>query len=286
VFAGLDQIVLGLTNELVADVWELINQLYYDQGLLPPGDENRTYTRVRKLSSFPTNDVIARVMGTTEPGEVGTLQPSVLSTKGFLSSEMIYEILPENVTVGNGRLLRTLAKLFGRLGWEAGRCIAAVHRSGYNWGTYQDHSADGMLDNAHANNICLVPRELMDLGNGKYQLLFPTDFDMSFKRDQAVNTWVSPPCPAPLYVDEFFSVELLTLMGTIAGSTAALQGVPTGLSTSDPDEPSLQPDLVWVLRAIAAWESLRGYQRPADPAYEGNGLPLDEALLSLISIVQ
>jgi hypothetical protein len=277
VLAGLEQIIFGMARDVAVGTLTLIRGLYAQNGMECPGNENRTYKRTKALAFFPANDAIARVLGAVDPITIPTLTPEKVRDGGLLPSESVYETIPEAAAV-NGKSFRTLARLFGRLGWEAGRCIAAVHRAGYNWGTYQDHSCDGILDNAHANNICILPRELMDLGNGLYQLLVPTDFDMSFKKEQAVNTWVNPPCPEPLYVAEFPSTELENMLGNLSGYTAALDGVQTGISKRDPVECTPQMELVWVMRDVTAWEYLRGYQRPADPGYAPNGITLEEAV--------
>jgi hypothetical protein len=215
--------------------------------------------------------MIARVMGTTAPGEIATLRDEDLFRKGFLPSERLYD------AIGDGWLLR-MAKLFGRLGWEAGRCIAAVHRTGYDWGTYQDHSSDGMLANAHANNIVVLPADLMDLGGGRFQLLYPTDFDMSFTRRQVVDVWKNPPLPDPGFVDHIFSVEFGNMMMNIGGYTAALAGVATGISKRDPVRWSPQMDIIWAFRDISVWEYIKGYLKPADQGYPGNDITLEQAL--------
>jgi hypothetical protein len=236
-----------------------------------PSCDNPTYKRVDRLHKYTTNAMIARVMGTTAPGEIATLRDEDLIGKGFLPSETLYQ------AIGDGWLLR-VAKLFGRLGWEAGRCIAAVHRCGYDWGTYQDHSSDGMLANAHANNLVILPPDLMDLGGGRFQLLYPTDFDMSFTRRQAVDVWKVPPVPDPEFVDQMFSVELSNMMMNIGGYTAALVGVATGISKRDPVRWSARMDIIWAFRDISVWEYIKGYLRPADPGYPGNDITLEQAL--------
>jgi hypothetical protein len=118
----------------------------------------------------------------------------------------------------------------------------------------------------------------MDLGAGKYQLLYPTDFDMSFRKEQSVN--ISRACPDPKFVEIIFSVELGNMMLNLTGYTAALDGVATAITKRDP-EPSRQMDVIWALRDVAAWEYLQGYRRPADARYRGNDLTLNDAGLFL-----
>jgi hypothetical protein len=91
-------------------------------------------------------------MGTADPGEINELGDVDLIKGGFVPSEEVYPVISEVYRAGGDRPLRVMAKLFGRLGWEVGRCIAAVHRAGFDWGTYQDHSENSILDNTPLNN--------------------------------------------------------------------------------------------------------------------------------------
>jgi hypothetical protein len=277
--AGLEQIVLeGMKEDDALSVMQCISDVYRRYDIDPPGSDNPTYVRVDEIWKYGVNDMIAAVAGTTNPGEIPDVSDRDVVGKGLAPSEDVYRAISPDVRLPGDRPFLKMAKLFGRVGWEAGRCIAAVHRCGFDWGTYQDHSDDGMLDNAHANNLVVLPAELMDLGAGRYQLLYPTDFDMSFRKEQSVN--VSRAHPDPKFVEIIFSVELGNMMLNIAGYTAALDGVATSISKRDP-EPSPQMDVIWALRDVAAWEFLQGYKRPGDPRYRGNDLMLEDAQLFL-----
>lgn len=276
VFAGLEKIIYEKMNDNdVNDILNRANKVYMKHEIQPPSDTNRTYRRTASLMRYKINKYNRHMKGTTNHGPIKNLEREDLILKGLCPSEDIYEAIGDSFMI-DGKPFIHMAKLFGRLGWEAGRCIAMVHRSGFDWGSYQDHTIDGMLDNAHANNICLLPKELMDLKNGRYQLLLPTDFDMSFRRDQAVNVWVVPPIPDPGFVDHIFSTEFGNMMGNLAGYTAALEGVMTAISKRDPD-PSPKMDLVWLMRDICVWEYVYGYKIPSDPSYQFNDINLEQA---------
>jgi hypothetical protein len=278
-FAGLEEIVLsGIGSDEAESVMHQISKVYERFKIEPPGDANRTYVRADGLWKYGVNIMIESVMGTTLAGSIKDLTDWDVVRGGLAPSEDVYKAIAPTFRLPGDRPLIKIAKLFGRVGWEAGRCTAAVHRCGFDWGTYQDHLPDGMLDNAHANNLVVLPGELMDLGNERYQLLYPTDFDMSFKKEQAVNVDDRPPHPDPKFVEIIFQVEMGNMLMNIAGYTAALKGVVTGDWQRDP-EPSPQMDLIWALRDIAVWEYFQGYKRPADPKYHGNDLILQDALL-------
>ena len=272
---------LKILEELPEEEAEKLNlriaEVYKKHGLEPASDRNRSYVRVEELGKFGVNVFIEQVQGTTKGGVIPNLEDESLIEKGFVPSWEVYEAIDSDAKFTDGKSVRSMAKLFGRLGWEAGRCIAIVHRCGFDWGSYQDHSDDGFLDNAHANNICVVPHELMDLGTGEYQLLFPTDFDMSFRKEQAVDVWSRPPQPDPSFVETIFSFEFGNMLRNIGGITAAIEGIATAMWARDPKTTSARMDFIWLLRDVACWEYVHGYSNPADGHYEHNDLTLQEA---------
>jgi hypothetical protein len=285
-FAGLEQIILSeVSDEDAREVNVVISEVYARFKIAPPSCENPTHPRVHKLWKYGANAMIASVLGTIDPAEIKALEDQDLINGGFVPSEDVYAAISERFRVRADRPIQILAKLFGRLGWEIGRCIATVHRTGFDWGTYRDHSEDGILDNAHANNVVVMPDELMDLGGGRYQLLVPTDFDMSFKKEQCVAVSGPVPGPDPKLVEVIFAVELGNMMLNIGGYTAALTGVATSITKRDPETPSPQMDLIWAFRDVACWEYLNAYKRPADPSYSGNDLTLDQARLFLADAI-
>lgn len=293
VAAGLEIILREkVSNQSASVLLHRVDQVYRKYRINRPGDQNRTYKRCDKLWKCDVNSFIDKYKGTTGGETIQYLDKETLISRKFCPSEDIYEAVGDDIKLSDGSSLLDLLKLAGRLGWEVGRCIAVVHRAGFDWGSYQDHSEDGMLDNAHANNIVLVPPDLMDLGDGKYQLLFPTDFDMSFTRDQAVDVWNRVALPDPAFVDNIFEVEFGNMMLNLGGYTAALEGVATGTFPRDPKEPSPQMELVWVMRDIAVWEYIHGYSFPGEQGYPGNDITLarcqrylPEALEATIDVV-
>ena len=279
VFAGLEKTILGSLDEDAAEeICERVRALYAAYNLPPPSCTNHTFRRSQTIRCSAVKQFIQEHMGKTDGGTIDDLDDASLAISGIIPAPQIYMVIGDEVTFPDGRHFSLLAKLFGRLAWEAGRCIAIVHRCGFDWGTYQDHFAGGMLCNAHADNIALVPEHMMDLGDGRYQLLFPTDFDMSFRKEQAVDVWHDVPSPDPEFVEQIPPTEFSCMMSNMAGYTAALDKVATAISKRDPDEPSRQMDVIWCMRDICVWEYVQGYLCPGEPGPPENDLTLADAL--------
>ena len=78
-----------------------------------------------------------------------------------------------------------LAYLHGRLGYDAGCIVRALHAAGLSWGTYQDAMCKpGWGDwhcNAHSNNLVVVAEGHVPAGApGAQRLLSMLDIDMAF----------------------------------------------------------------------------------------------------------
>ena len=272
---GLERMILNeLSAEEAQKAYDKICEIYIKEDYDPPSHTNTPHERSNLLWKYAINPFIAEHIYSTEGGDIPKLTKKDIKARGIMPSSETYKAL-EGMTI-MGLPLSNLAKTFGRLAWEAGRTIACVHRAGFNWGSYKDHPKDGMLDNAHADNIALIPYDLADLGNGKYQLVSGLDFDMSFRKEQTVNIWGKKPVPDETLVTQIFSVEFGKMLLNLTGYTASLEGVAKGVTPRDPKELSPNLELIWAMRYLSLWEYPQGYSYPAKPSFEENDITLEE----------
>jgi hypothetical protein len=169
--------------------------------------------------------------------------------------------------------------------WEIGRCFAAIHRAGFLWGTFCDHTQDRLHCNAHMDNFVVAPRSIGLKSEKEYQLLAPLDFDMAFAKEQAVSIWSEPAVPDPTMVTLQFSAEFHNLLDDLGGIRGCVEGV------SLPQEPRPQPvgepdRLLWVARDVASWEFVMAYQAPMVDRSEAIGLPGSAAFDLVEKIIQ
>ena len=274
---GLERMILHeMTAEEAQIAYDRICELYTKDGWKPPSDENRAYSRLNLIWKFAVNNFIAKHQHSVEGGDIKNLTKNDIYLRGILPSSQTYKVL-EGLTI-KGLPLSDLAKTFGRLAWECGRIISCVHRAGFNWGSYKDHSANGELDNAHADNIALIPHSMSDLGNGRYQVLSGLDFDMSFRKEQTVNIWGENPVPDPLLVTQYWSIEFGNMWLNLTGYTAALEGVAKGVIPRDPKEVTPNMQLIWAMRFLAIWEYPQGYQYPGNASFDENDITLERII--------
>jgi hypothetical protein len=69
--------------------------------------------------------------------------------------------------------------------------------------------------------------DLMDLDDGRYELLLPTDLEMSLEKEQCAgfSNTAPAPVPDPAVVQGIHSVELSSMTMGIGGCTATLDNV-------------------------------------------------------------
>jgi hypothetical protein len=265
---GLEQIVTRIEIEKVASGVTAVMEVYTSRGAIPPGDatDRRSFVKVSHLQMHQIWDALEGVLGTLSPSAPGGLSDEALDSVGLLPTEIILSAL-------TGDPLR-LVRLYGRLGWEAGRALAGVHRSGYLWGTFCDHGLFDLHCNAHPDNLIVLPiRENIS----DYQLIAPVDFDMSFAKDQAVSVWTDPPEPDPSYVTSQFASELEMFVRFLSGMTAVIPGVSTGTFARKQPEDANYNTLLWIGRDVAAYEALKAYLDPSVDRSGAIGLTLSDA---------
>jgi hypothetical protein len=224
-------------------------------------DASRSFSKITKVRAFGIKQAILANLHTLNALSVPEMATSNLQSVGFVPTSDILSRL-------TGKC-QTFVKLFAQIGWECGRCISAIHRSGFLWGTYSDHDQSHLHCNAHPDNFIVLR------GEGS-QLLAPVDFDMAFAKDQAVSIWAEPPGPDEDMVTWNFSAEFTSLIQDITGLTACIGG------TSD--QPTLRPQpggdagkLLWVARDAVVWEYVRGYLEPLVDRREVIGLSASDA---------
>jgi hypothetical protein len=125
---GLEIFATGIPAE------KAVAAVYTARALRPPGDEptRRSYYKVGKLRKNHIWDALSAALGTLDPIAPSGLAPGDLIAAGILPTE---EVLPALT----GEALK-LARIYARLGSDAGRALAGVHRSGLLWGTFCDHN--------------------------------------------------------------------------------------------------------------------------------------------------
>jgi hypothetical protein len=224
------------------------------------------YAGVRKL-------MLGRLIGTwlhnldtiTVPG----MGEEDLIREGFVPTEDILAVLDGDV--------RDFVRLFARLGWEAGRALAGVHRSGHLWGTFADHDQADLHCNAHTDNLIVLSPEIGKRPDGKYQLIAPVDFDMAFAKDQAVAVFdVEEPTPDPDIQVSQVSFEVTQFIQDLGGMTAVEVGISTAIQARpQPEGPN--NIILWIARDVATWEAHHAYLAPLADRSEAIGLTADVA---------
>jgi hypothetical protein len=264
---GLEQIVTRIPPAEAAAAAAAVLAVYEAQKAVPPGDAlaNRSYVKVGNLKKNHVWRGIEPVLGSLAPIAIEGLAPIDLAKVGFLATEAVLPAL-------SGEPL-LLVKLYARLGWDAGRILAGLHRSGHLWGTFCDHNLQELHCNAHTDNLIVLSDVFGAADGDPYQLVAPVDFDMAFAREQAVSVWADPPIPDPTMVTDQFSAEVGSFIQDLAGITAVIPGISTAIHVRDqPTDPG-QNALLWIGRDLAAYEAFRAYQEPLVDRTDVIGLP-------------
>ena len=72
--------------------------------------------------------------------------------------------------------------IYARVGFEIGRVLRILAENDIQWGYYWDHDPGVRHQNAHPNNLLVVPEFL-----NSECLLAPIDFDLAFSREEFIN---------------------------------------------------------------------------------------------------
>ncbi|CAG9310469.1 unnamed protein product [Blepharisma stoltei] len=91
-----------------------------------------------------------------------------------------------DLDLGNGRIVnakciaRDLAKIFWKIGREAGQIKRILEDHDISWGYFIDHNPFEPHCNSHPNNFIILP-------SGSEHILAPVDFDMAFRSQEFLN---------------------------------------------------------------------------------------------------
>jgi hypothetical protein len=224
------------------------------------------YAAVRKLM---LGKLTGTWLGNLDAITVAGMGDEDLIREGFVPTEDVLAVLDGDV--------RDFVRLFARIGWEAGRALAGIHRSGHIWGTFADHNPADIHCNAHTDNVVVLSPDIGKRPDGKYQLLAPVDFDMAFTKDQAVAVFdVEEPKPDPDVQQSQVSFEVTQFIQDLGGMTAIEVGVSTAIQARPQPEGS-NNIVLWIARDVAVWEAHHAYLAPLADRSDAIGLTADVA---------
>lgn len=254
---GLEFEIVNLFSEdIYKSTIEKVTKLFSENGMARPSNENRTYTRFSNLSCKNVAQAIMDLRGNLSEARIEGITPEDIRKVGFLPNSAIIEVFHDD--------LKPLAKFYASLGWEAGRAIAGIHRSGFLWGTFQDHNPGELHCNAHTDNLVVLDRKTGMNPDGSFQMLAPVDFDMSFRPEQALNFWENPPQPDPEMAYNHYNTEFQAFLQDLGGMTALVPGVCSAIEAR-PQPPGVFDDILWVLRDVTLSEAIASYLCPQRP---------------------
>ena len=235
-----------------------INNLFNKYKLNPPNDKNRTFSRANKFPySLFTNEIQKKINNDKFPILIENFldNEEKLIENNFILPEKIISILEKYSKINN------LIKFYCKLGYEAGRILSLIHRSGFVWGTYVDYDTMGIHCNSHGDNMIILNKEKSMKKNGKYQILSPIDFDMSFNYENAINVWENKNFNDITIVTDHFYSEVNSLGGDLAGITSVIEGIFTNIRAREQPK-GIYNDLIWIFRDVIYIEFLRSYNHP------------------------
>ena len=250
------KIVHFFSEDIYKFTIENVAKLFSQNGMAPPSNENRTYTRFSKIVTNKLSEAIEKLRGNLSEARIEGMSPEDIRNVGFLPNSAILEVFHND--------LKPLAKLYACWGWEAGRTLAGIHRSGFLWGTFQDHNPMELHCNAHPDNLVVLDRNTAMNPDGSFQMLAPVDFDMSFRPEQTLNFWDNPPRPDPEMATNHYATEFGSFLEEIGGLTAVVPGVNTAIHAR-PQPPGVFDDILWVLRDVCVSEAIASYLCPQRP---------------------
>ena len=257
---GIEQILYHIDNENIINAVNIIKDLYKKFNIFELGDKIKTFSKISKI-----------------PNNLLTLNEKLYNDfkkkANYLYVLNDYEKLISNGIVPNKDLIQNLkkinftlnkkifnfgnlAELFAQIGYECGRVLSVIHRSGCLWGTYIDHSENECHCNSHPDNFIIL--NLSDAKKFK-QILAAVDFDMAFEARCAVNIWTQKKDPSMVYDNQYAEFE--SLIKDICGLGASFPGISTAIQYRKQPEGELSI-ILNALRDIAVWEYFNSYDNP------------------------
>lgn len=236
-----------------------------------PSKNCATFSKCFLLSSQSLNQsIINETLFNLNDFELNDFSDESIQKMGLIPTFRIYDRI-KNID----RSFLNLAKLFGQIGFECGRYLSVIHRSGFIWGFFEDNDYGTIQCNSHCNNFVVLSKEQCLSNKKRLQILAPLDFDLSFHKNSTVNLNAKPPVPDPSYFLKTAFSEVNYMASDIGGFCATCEGSITAIKARKPP-PGLLSNLLWLLRDCAAYEFYKGYQKVNADRCEGNDITVDE----------
>lgn len=269
-FPGLDNLISKKFDQSFADrVIDLIRPLYAQENF--PSNNCKTLRKRGRITAYELKKKIADgSFFNLNDFQIDEFSDDVLRKNGLVPTYDIYEKIKDL-----DKDFINLVKVYGRIGFEIGRIIGVVHRTGYLWGSYTDHREDQFHVNAHTDNLVVLSKEICTSNKKKIQIIAPVDFDMSFKQESSINFWRKPPFPDPAYCTANMVPEIEYMADAIGGFYATYE------QTSNFFKPRKQPpgslcNILWMMRDCAVYEYYQGYQKINSDSCKGNDISIDD----------
>ena len=191
-FTGLERCISKkYDQEFAQRVIDAITPLYANINNVIPSNDNRTFKRISEIPAKPIhNKILDGSLFNFDDFDIEEYHDNNLQKYGLIPAHQIYEAIK-----GLGNDFVNLAKLYGRLGFEAGKCLSIIHRSGYLWGSYQDHNAQEFHCNAHPDNLVVLSKDQCLSNKKSLQILAPLDFDITYKKENSISLYESKEVP-------------------------------------------------------------------------------------------
>ena len=142
----------------------------------------------------------------------------ILESKLNVSFDYYSDIINHLLTLkkkenNNKSILEYLLDIFIRIGYETAKIKRIFQEIEFNWGSFNGQSPVDLFCSSHYNNFIVLQKS-------KCSLLSPTDFDMSFSKDNFINTDVNSISFKTFdqkVFDEYLIRELNTLLENLGG---------------------------------------------------------------------
>ena len=182
--------------------------------------------------------------------------------------------------IKNYEELYTLALIYAEIGYEAGRILSVIHRTGNNWGTYINAEAKFIDYNAHGDNLIILNKEKVKERFEKekiFQIISMVDFDHSVRSDTSLNFVKGEIKKEPRVATTFFSYELGSLTADLGGMANESTPLSAFMSVTIRPKP-LGPyyNLLYMLRDCMIYELIMSYIDPMRERHFEKDLNVDK----------
>lgn len=158
-------------------------------------------------------------------------------------------------------------RLLMKIGFDAGRCLAAVHNAHILWGSFLDYNYTGEHCNAHTDNLIVLPPAL---AKAHRQTVSCLDFDMAMYEGGAVRLPLptydasvkeGPPVTDAEVVHEGYCIEFVNLLKDITGLASSSKN-PSSSWEVHATLTGARDTLVWLTFDILGMSFVHGYLHP------------------------